>query len=56
MTKKEKICTLISSHLIEELKNITNNFFFIHKGKIIENRVMTYQELSVNKYFKDYLQ
>lgn len=56
MTKKEKICTLISSHLIDELKNITNNFFFIHKGKIIENRVMTYQELSGNKYFKDYLQ
>ena len=33
MTKKEKICTLISSHLIEELKNITNNFFLYTQRK-----------------------
>ena len=29
--------TLISSHLIEELKKITNSFIFLHKGRIVGN-------------------
>ena len=33
--------TLISSHLIEELKKITNSFIFLHKGRIVGNKVLT---------------
>ena len=47
--------TLISSHLIEELKKITNSFIFIHKGRIVGNKVLTFEELSKYKSFKDYL-
>lgn len=47
--------TLISSHLIEELKKITNSFIFLHKGRIVENKVLTFEELSKYKSFKDYL-
>ena len=47
--------TLISSHLIEELKKITNSFIFLHKGRIVGNKVSTFEELSKYKSFKDYL-
>ena len=47
--------TLISSHLIEELKKITNSFIFLHKGRIVGNKVLTFEELSKYKSFKDYL-
>ena len=47
--------TLISSHLIEELKKITNSFIFLHEGRIVENKVLTFEELSKYKSFKDYL-
>ena len=47
--------TLISSHLIEELKKITNFFVFLHKGRIVGNKVLTFEELSKYKSFKDYL-
>jgi len=47
--------TLISSHLIEELKKITNSFIFLHKGRIVENKVLTFEELSKYKSFRDYL-
>lgn len=47
--------TLISSHLIEELKKITNSFIFLHKGRIVGNKLLTFEELSKYKSFKDYL-
>ena len=47
--------TLISSHLIEELKKITNSFVFLHKGRIVGNKVLTFNELSKYKSFRDYL-
>ena len=47
--------TLISSHLIEELKKITNSFIFLHKGRIVGNKVLNFEELSKYKSFKDYL-
>ena len=47
--------TLISSHLIEELKKITNSFIFLHKGRIVGTKVLTFEELSKYKSFKDYL-
>ena len=47
--------TFISSHLIEELKKITNSFIFLHKGRIVGNKVLTFEELSKYKSFKDYL-
>ena len=47
--------TLISSHLIEELKKVTNSFVFLHKGRIIGNKVLTFEELSKYKSFRDYL-
>ena len=47
--------TLISSHLIEELTKITNSFIFLHKGRIVGNKVLTFEELSKYKSFKDYL-
>ena len=50
-----KITTLISSHLIDEMRNVTNNFLFINKGKIIENKILTYRQLLKNKSFKEYL-
>ena len=56
MTKKTpNQLTLISSHLIEELKKITNSFIFLHKGRIIGNKVLTFSELSKYKFFRDYL-
>ena len=50
-----KITTLISSHLIDEMRNVTDNFLFINKGKIIENKILTYRQLLKNKSFKEYL-
>ena len=47
--------TLISSHLLEELKKITNSFIFLHEGRIVGNKVLTFEELSKYKSFKDYL-
>ena len=56
MTKKTpNQLTLISSHLIEELKKITNSFIFLHKGRIVGNKVLTFSELSKYKSFRDYL-
>ena len=56
MTKKTpNQLTLISSHLIEELKKITNSFIFLHKGRIVENKVLTFEDLSKHKSFRDYL-
>ena len=47
--------TLISSHLIEELKMITNSFIFLHKGRIVGSKILTFEELSNYESFKDYL-
>lgn len=56
MTKKApNSLTLISSHLIDELRKITNAFIFLHQGKIIGEKILSFKELSTNKYFKDYL-
>ena len=56
MTKKTRNqLTLISSHLIEELKKITNSFVFLHNGRIVGNKVLTFNELSKYKSFRDYL-
>ena len=56
MTKKTpNQFTLISSHLIEELKKVTNSFVFLDKGRIAGNKVLTFEELSKYKSFRDYL-
>ena len=56
MTKKTpNQLTLISSHLIEELKKVTNSFVFLDKGRIAGNKVLTFEELSKYKSFRDYL-
>ena len=56
MSLNNRLMTLISSHLIEELKNVTDKFLFINKGKIVENKILSYKQLLKNKYFKEYLQ
>ena len=56
MSLTNQITTLISSHLIEELKTVTDKFLFIDKGKIVENKILSYNQLLKNKYFKEYLQ
>jgi thiamine transport system ATP-binding protein len=56
MSLTNQIMTLISSHLIEELKTVTDKFLFINKGKIVENKILSYNQLLKNKYFKEYLQ
>ena len=56
MSLTNQIMTLISSHLIEELKTVTDKFLFINKGKIVENKILSYSQLLKNKYFKEYLQ
>ena len=56
MSFTNQIMTLISSHLIEELKTVTDKFLFINEGKIVENRILSYDQLLKNKYFKEYLQ
>ena len=55
ISRNNKITTLISSHLIDEMRNVTDNFLFINKGKIIENKILTYRQLLKNKSFKEYL-
>ena len=55
MSLNNRLMTLISSHLIEELKNVTDKFLFINKVKIVENKILTYRQLLKNKYFKEYL-
>ena len=35
MSLNNRLITLISSHLIDELKNVTDKFLFINKGKIV---------------------
>ena len=56
MSLTNQIMTLISSHLIEELKTVTDKFLFINEGKIVENKILSYTQLLKNKYFKEYLQ
>ena len=56
MSLTNQIMTLISSHLIDELKTVTDKFLFIDKGKIVENKILSYNQLLKNKYFKEYLQ
>ncbi len=56
MSLNNRLITLISSHLLEELKNVTDKFLFINKGKIVENKILSYKQLLKNKYFKEYLQ
>jgi thiamine transport system ATP-binding protein len=56
MSLTNQIMTLISSHLIEELKTVTDKFLFINKGKIVENKILSYNQLLKNKSFKEYLQ
>lgn len=56
MSLNNRLITLISSHLIDELKNVTDKFLFINKGKIVENKILSYKQLLRNKYFKEYLQ
>lgn len=56
MTLNENLTTFISSHLINELRIMTDSFLFLHKGKIVENRIMSYKELITNNLFKEYLQ
>ena len=56
MSLTNQIMTLISSHLIEELETVTDKFLFINKGKIVENKILSYNQLLKNKYFKEYLQ
>ena len=43
MSLNNRLMTLISSHLIEELKNVTDKFLFINKGKIVENKIVSSQ-------------
>ena len=50
-----KFTTSISSHLIDEMRNVTDNFLFIDKGKIIEKKILSYRQLLKNKSFKEYL-
>ena len=56
MSLNNRLITLISSHLIDELKNVTDKFLFINKAKIVENKILSYKQLLKNKYFKEYLQ
>ena len=56
MSLNNRLITLISSHLIDELKNVTDKFLFINKGKIVENKILSYKQLLKNKYFKEYFQ
>lgn len=50
-----KFITLICSHLIEELRTITDKFLYIDKGKIVDNKILSFNELQKNKSFKEYL-
>ena len=56
MSFSHKLITLISSHLIEELRNVTDKFLFIHQGKVIENKILSFRQLKSLKAFREYSQ
>ena len=56
MSFSHKLITLISSHLIEELRNVTDKFLFIHQGKVVENKILSFRQLKSLKAFKEYSQ
>ena len=51
-----QMTVLVSSHFIEELKLITNQFIFIDQGKIYKNTLLTYGDLQKAKNFKLYME
>ena len=51
-----QMTVLVSSHFIEELKSITNQFIFIDQGKIYKNTLLTYSDLQKAKNFKLYME
>ena len=56
MSFSHKLITLISSHLIEELRNVTDKFLFIHQGKVVENKILSFRQLKSLKTFREYSQ
>ena len=56
MSFSHKLITLISSHLIEELRNVTDKFLFIHQGKVVENKILSFRQLKSLKVFREYSQ
>ncbi len=56
MSFSHKLITLISSHLIEELRNVTDKFLFIHQGKVVENKILSFRQLKSLKAFREYFQ
>ena len=56
MSLSHKLITLISSHLIEELRNVTDKFLFIHQGKVVENKILSFRQLKSLKAFREYSQ
>ena len=56
MSYSHKLITLISSHLIEELRNVTDKFLFIHQGKVVENKILSFRQLKSLKAFREYSQ
>ena len=56
MSFNHKLITLISSHLIEELRNVTDKFLFIHQGKVVENKILSFRQLKSLKAFREYSQ
>ena len=56
MSFSHKLITLISSHLIEELRNVTDKFLFIHQGKVVENKILSFRQLKSLKAFREYSQ
>ncbi len=56
MSFSHKLITLISSHLIEELRNVTDKFLFIHQGKVAENKILSFRQLKSLKAFREYSQ
>ena len=56
MSFSHKLITLISSHLIEELRNVTDKFLFIHQGKVLENKILSFRQLKSLKAFREYSQ
>ena len=56
MSFSHKLITLISSQLIEELRNVTDKFLFIHQGKVVENKILSFRQLKSLKAFREYSQ
>ena len=56
MSFSHKLITFISSHLIEELRNVTDKFLFIHQGKVVENKILSFRQLKSLKAFREYSQ